>query len=159
MSGPLFVLTVVAALGSAAVGGVFLAFSTFVMKGLGRLPAEQGTAAMRSINVTAVTAPFMLALFGTGLLCLGLGVHAVVAWHGARSAWILAGALTYVIGVIVVTAGYHVPRNDALAAVDPDSEAGRSLWGRYLVEWTRGNHVRTLAGLASAACLVIALTR
>ena len=36
-----FVLTLVAALGCALVGGVFFAFSSFVMKALGRLPAPQ----------------------------------------------------------------------------------------------------------------------
>ncbi len=42
------------ALGSALVAGVFFAFSTFVMKALGRLQPEQGIAAMQSINVTVL---------------------------------------------------------------------------------------------------------
>ena len=42
MSGALTALTVVTTLGCALVGGVFFAFSTFVMKGLGRLTPSQG---------------------------------------------------------------------------------------------------------------------
>jgi uncharacterized membrane protein len=33
------------------VGGIFFAFSAFVMKALDRLPPAQGIAAMQSINV------------------------------------------------------------------------------------------------------------
>ena len=67
MDGFLFVLTLLAALGCGVVAGVFFAFSAFVMKALGHLPAEQGIAAMQAINVAAVTFAFMAALFGTAL--------------------------------------------------------------------------------------------
>src|SRR3546814_1615199 len=62
-----------AAFGAALVGGVFFGFSNFVMAGLGRMPSEQGVAAMNSINVTVINPGFMTALFGTGLLCLIVG--------------------------------------------------------------------------------------
>ena len=48
-------LSLFAALGCAMMSGVFFAFSTFVMKALARLPAEQGVAAMQAINVAAAT--------------------------------------------------------------------------------------------------------
>nr|MBA3281491.1 hypothetical protein [Acidimicrobiia bacterium] len=64
--------TVLAAVGSATVGGVFFAFSTFVMPALGRRPASEATAAMQSINAKAVNPLFMGALFGTGMACVGL---------------------------------------------------------------------------------------
>ncbi|MFF7247954.1 DUF1772 domain-containing protein [Embleya sp. NPDC008237] len=159
MSGPLFILTLVAALGCASMGGVFFGFSSFVMAGLGRLPAAQGAAAMRSINVTAVTAPFMAGLFGTALLCVGLGIAAVVSWGEAYAVYLLVGAVLYLVGTIVLTGGYHVPRNNALAAVEPNSAAEERLWAGYLADWTRANHVRALSGIAAAACLVMALTR
>jgi len=159
MTGPLSTLTFTTAVGCAAVGGIFLAFSTFVMKGLGRLPAAQGAAAMRSVNVTAVTPPFMLVLFATAALCVGLGIRAILTWNTAGSAWILAGALIYLIGVVALTAGYHVPRNDALAAADPNSADGQALWASYLVDWTRVNHLRAAAGLAAAASLIVGATR
>jgi uncharacterized membrane protein len=62
MSGSLTALTFVAALGAALNGGVFFAFSTFVMSGLARLRPADGIAAMQSINVTAVRLPLLLAL-------------------------------------------------------------------------------------------------
>jgi uncharacterized membrane protein len=41
--------------------------------------------------------------------------------------------------------------------VDPESEEGARVWRTYLVEWTRGNHVRTVAALASCGLLAVAL--
>ena len=41
----LFVLTLVTALGCGLVGGIFFAFSSFVMRALTRLPPAQGIAA------------------------------------------------------------------------------------------------------------------
>ena len=38
--------------------------------------------------------------------------------------------------------GYHVPRNNPLAATDPDSADGAACCQRYQGEWTRGNHLR-----------------
>ena len=63
----IFVLTLLAALSCAMMAGVFFAFSTFVMKALARLPAQQGIGAMQAINVAAVTFAFMAALFGTAV--------------------------------------------------------------------------------------------
>ena len=97
------------ALACGLLGGVFYAFSSFVMAGLKRLPAEQGTAAMQSINVTAVRAGLMVPFFGTLILCLAVGVIGVMNWGEAASAWMLAGAFSYAFGTFAMTAGYHVP--------------------------------------------------
>ncbi len=49
------ILTFVAALGCGLVAGVFFAFSTFVMKALGRVPSAAGISVMQSINATVLT--------------------------------------------------------------------------------------------------------
>ena len=85
------ILTVVNAIGSALVAGVFFAFSAFVMAGLGRAPAEAGTAAMQGINVTAPTAPFMIAFLGTGAKTLNCNLNASVLREDARSFAVLDG--------------------------------------------------------------------
>lgn len=58
-------ITVAAALGSGLAGGVFFAFSAFVMPALGAVSKPVGIAAMQSINNRAVKPPLMIALFGT----------------------------------------------------------------------------------------------
>ena len=157
MSSYLFVLTLLAALGCAMMTGVFFAFSAFVMKALARLPAEQGVAAMQAINVAAVTFAFMTALFGTAVACGALAVWALFAWGERFAPYLFAGGALYLIGTILLTIVYHVPRNEALARVEPHSAEAESHWRRYLSGWTAWNHVRAAAALAAAITFTIAL--
>jgi len=153
----LFALTLVAALGCGLIAGVFFAFSSFVMKALARLQPAQGVGAMQAINVAAVTPAFMAALFGTAVVCSILAVWAFFAWDERFAPYLLVGSLLYLVGTIVLTIAYHVPRNDALARVEPHSADAESHWTRYLSGWTAWNHVRAAAALAAAATLTIAL--
>jgi uncharacterized membrane protein len=157
MEGFLFALTLLAALGCGMMAGVFFAFSAFVMKALARLPAEQGVAAMQAINVAAVTPAFMAALFGTAGACAALAVSAFFAWDERFAPYLLVGSALYLVGTILLTIAYHVPRNEALAIVEPHSADAESHWSRYLSGWTAWNHVRATAALAAAATLTIAL--
>jgi len=153
----LFALTLLAALGCGMMAGVFFAFSAFVMKALGRLPAEQGVAAMQAINVAAVTPAFMAALFGTAVVCGALAVSALFAWDGRFAPYLLVGSVLYLVGTILLTIAYHVPRNEALARVEPHCADAESHWTRYLSGWTAWNHVRAAASLVAAAMLTVAL--
>ena len=157
IDGFLFVLTLVTALACGLVAGFFFAFSTTVMKALGRLPAAQGVAAMQSINVVVINPLVMVALFGTALACGVLVVAAFVEWGEPYAVYLLAGGLAYLAGVVLLTGGYHVPRNNALATLDPNDRDAESQWNRYVRTWTAGNHVRTIAPLASATLFTIAL--
>ena len=150
-------LTIIAAIGSGVVGGVFFAFSNFVMAALARLPVPQGIAAMNSINITVITPTFMTALFGTGLLCLVLIAAAIMGWSQSGSYWLLAGAVIYLIGNPIVTMVFNVPLNDALAAVDPASTNGAAVWTSFLRNWVMWNHVRTVTAIVAMACFIFAL--
>jgi uncharacterized membrane protein len=157
MDGLFFALTLAAALGSGLAAGVFFAFSTFVMKGLGRLPEAQGMAAMQAINVAAPSLAFMLALFGTALVSVALVAWGLIELGESFGPYLVGGGALYLLGVIAMTVGYHVPRNDALAAADPAAADGARLWSRYLREWTARNHVRTGTALAAATAFTLAL--
>ena len=150
-------LTIIAAIGSGLVAGVFFAFSNFVMAALARLPVPQGIAAMNSINITVITPTFMTALFGTGLICLVLVAAAFMGWAQSGSYWLLAGAVIYVIGNPIVTMVFNVPLNDALAAVDPASSNGAAVWANHLSQWVMWNHVRTITAIVAMACFIFAL--
>lgn len=151
------VLAFAAALGCGLVAGVFFAFSTFVMPALARLQPAQGIAAMQSINVLAITPWFMGLLFGTALLCLATALLAILGWSDPASAWLIAGSVLYLAGVILVTMMFNVPLNNALAALAPESAEAASLWTRYLTDWTRWNHLRTLSPTGAAGCFILAL--
>jgi uncharacterized membrane protein len=150
-------VTFAAMLGCGLVGGVFFAFSAFVMNALANLAPAQGIAAMQSINRSAIRPTFMIALFGTALTCAAVGVRSVIAWGQPGAAWALAGATLYLAGSIAVTVTVSVPRNDALAAVDPQAGPAAALWTKYVASWTVWNHVRAFAAIGAAALLTIAL--
>lgn len=145
------------ALGCGVIAGVFFAFSSFVMKALGRIPAAQGIAAMQSINVVVLNPLFLSVFLGAAAGCLVLAAAAVSGWHKPGFAYLIAGGALYLVGTFLVTIACNVPRNDALAAVDPASDKGAVLWADYLRSWTYWNHVRTASSLAAAASLILAI--
>ncbi|WP_260432534.1 anthrone oxygenase family protein [Burkholderia sp. Bp9140] len=59
-------------------------------------------------------------------------------------------------GMVAVTMAVNVPLNDALAAADPATADGAAQWARDVLDWTRWNHVRTVASSASACALFVA---
>ncbi len=145
-----------ATLGCALVAGVFFAFSTFVMSALARLQPSQGITAMQSINITAINPLFMLALFGTAAACIFLILSSFLGGRSPNT-YRLLGSLLYLGGTILVTMAFNVPMNNALAAVNPESAEGATLWASYLNNWTLWNHVRTLSSLAAATLFTISI--
>jgi uncharacterized membrane protein len=159
-SSPVVVLAAGAAFGSAVVGGVFFAFSTFVMRGLDRSGAQVAGTAMRGINAQAeVDAPFLMLLFGSALLAVAVGFVAVVRLRESGSGWVLAGAVLAVLPLIV-TVAFSVPLNDQLAALDPATLSAAEwdqLWQDYFRSWMRWNHVRTIAPLLGSVLMAVGL--
>ena len=153
----LFALTFVSALGSGLMAGVFFAFSSFVMKALARLPSTQRIAAMQSINVVVINRWFLGAFLGTAAACVLLIVTSLTLWHETGAAYLLIGGVLYLVGTFLVTVGFNVPRNDALAAINSTDSNAATLWNRYVSSWTAWNHVRTVAALAAAVSLTLAL--
>ncbi len=150
-------LCVVAAIGCGLVAGIFFAFSSFVMAALGRLPSDHGIASMNAINVTVINPGFMLAFFGTGVVCLAAVVGAALRWSAGSATLVVVAAAVYLAGCIGVTMVRNVPLNDALAAVAPGTPEAAALWTRYLGEWTLWNTVRTVAPTISAALFIWAM--
>jgi uncharacterized membrane protein len=139
-----------ALLGSALVGGIFFAFSSFVMKALARVPSAEGITAMQSINVVVLNPSFLGAFIGTAVLSLAAGGLALAGWGRPSASFFLGGAIFYLVGTFLVTALGNVPLNDQLAAVSATDPGARDVWERYLGRWTMWNHVRTAAAMAAA---------
>src|SRR5687768_7110334 len=95
------VLTLLAALGSGLIAGVFFIFSVAIMRALERVPG--GMAAMQSINVVIINPMFLGVFMGTALLCVVLAILSVVRWKQPGAAWMLAGVSLYLVGSIGVT--------------------------------------------------------
>jgi uncharacterized membrane protein len=157
---PVVVLTSLAALASAAAGGMMYVFSTFVMRGLDRTGPVDAITAMRGINAEANSNPaFLLAYFGATILALVVGVMAVVQLNQPGSWWALAGATFGILGAII-TMVFNVPLNNHLDTVDPDGlsvvDAARE-WQAYFSSWTAWNHVRSATSCIGAALMLAGL--
>ncbi len=149
----------VALLGSALIGGVFFAFSSFVMKALARMPCSEGIRAMQSINVAVINPWFLGAFIGTTLISIGFAVLTITSASHATSLLILGGVFCYFAGTFLVTLLGNVPLNDRLAALSAAEPAAEKLWEHYLDQWTMWNHIRTAAALLAALMYVLGLIR
>ena len=146
-----------ALLGSALIGGVFFAFSSFVMKALARVPSSEGIAAMQSINVVVINASFLGAFIGTALLSVAVVVLVLQIGSNPSVIFFIGGATFYLVGTFLVTVFGNVPLNDQLAAVSATDPDEVELWKHYLDRWTMWNHVRTTAAMVAATLYTIGL--
>ena len=157
---PFVILTSLAALATAAAGGMMYVFSTFVMRGLDRTGPVDAITAMRGINAEANGNPaFLLAYFGATILALAVGVIAVVQLNQPGSWWLLIGAVLGILGAII-TMVFNVPLNNQLDTVNPDglstADAARE-WQAYFSTWTAWNHARTITSFLGAVLLLLGL--
>ena len=158
MSTTIFFVIQFAILAYALVGGVFLAFSDFVMRSLDRTSGMGGIEAMQSINREVFRWIFM------GLF---IGLAPVSLFFAGYGGWVLddkLGTLTmlagiiYLVGCFGVTVCFNVPMNEALAGMDVKLETTQAYWlETYLPRWTFWNSVRTAACTVSASLLLFAL--
>jgi len=119
------------AIGCGLLGGLYLAFSTFIMTSLGRIGQVAGISAMNAINVDIVRSLFMPFFLGTTLVSAVLAGLAIFRWGEP-------GALAMMVG-------------------DPSIADAASLWARYLKDWTFWNHVRTIACTGASALFIAAI--
>lgn len=157
MTGAVASVLLLGIIGSGLLGGLFFAFSNFIMRALDRLPPAQAIAAMQAINITVLNPIFFLAFFGTGAISIALALLALFQWPNPAAPIMLAGALAYLIGAILVTLVFNVPLNNRLAKTRPAAEEPRSSWQAYAIAWTRWNHVRTVASLTATAAFSVCL--
>lgn len=147
-------LTFIAIFGSGLIGGVFFIFSNTVMKALGKLPENQGIAAMNSINVTIINRWFFLVFVGTALVCLLEAILLLSGEMGASQIYTLLACGSYLFGCILVTGAINVPLNNKLVSTDPETSSGKAFWSQYLSRWTCWNSVRTFASLSATALFI-----
>ena len=151
------VVGTMALLGSALVGGIFFAFSSFIMKALAAVPSAEGIGAMQLINVVVINPSFLGAFFGTAVLSLVAGGLALAGWGTPSASYLLGGALFYLVGNILVTMFGNVPLNNQLAAVSATDPGAHEVWKHYLDRWVMWNNVRTAAAMVAALLYTLGL--
>jgi uncharacterized membrane protein len=150
-------LLVTATTGAGLVGGIFFAFSNFVMKALAQAPTREGAEAMQRINVTVLNPLFFAVLFGTGVIALIVAVGTPNVWDAPGAVLSRIAAAFYLFGTLGVTIVRNVPLNEKLAVTSLTDATLSSTWTHYLEAWTWWNHVRTIAALLAAALFATAI--
>jgi uncharacterized membrane protein len=145
-------------LGCALMGGLYFAFSAFIMRAL-QESGMAGVSAMNAINRVILRSAFMPLFFGTTLASGALAVIASIHADMPRAIFTIAGGVLYVAGMTGVTMFFNVPLNNALQNVSAESRTGTAIWNDYLRRWTRWNHVRTVSCLGAAALFLVTLLR
>lgn len=157
MSTLIFFLIQLAILAYAFVGGVFLAFSDFVMRSLARTGGAGGVEAMQSINREVFRWIFMGLFIGLAPVSLLIAGYGAWGLDGQPGTLMLFAGIIYFVGCFGVTVLFNVPMNEALAGMDVELETTQAYWKEtYLPRWTFWNTVRTTACAVSAALLLLA---
>ena len=158
MSTAFFFLMQFAILAYALLGGVFLAFSDFIMRSLALTGGHGGVEAMQIINREVFRWVFMTLFIGMAPVSLAIAAYGgIVVGNGPGTLFVLAG-LVYLVGCFGVTVFFNVPMNEALAEMDLTSATASAYWTEtYLPRWTFWNTVRTVASVVSAALLLFGL--
>jgi uncharacterized membrane protein len=97
------VVVTIALLGSALVGGVFFAFSSFVMKALARIGSADGISAMQSIDVVVINRSFLGPFMGSAPNATEFWIHYLqrwTTWNHIRTGAAMIAVLLYTAGLM-----------------------------------------------------------
>lgn len=146
-----------AALGSGIIGGIFFAFSTFIMASFATLSTENGIAAMNAVNRVILRSWFMPVFVGMVVVSAVVVVLAIRQWTPVSGSLVVAGAALYILATFLSTIVFNVPLNDRLAMFQGSEAAAVEVWAAHLKDWTFWNHVRTIASLAASVAFMAAI--
>ena len=138
--------------------GLCFTWTNAVTPGIGKLSDLNYLLAFQQMNRSIINPLFLLVFMGPTLLN-GLAAY----FHKASSApimWLLvAAALLYIIGVIIVTFIGNIPLNEILENTDLSNSNGtaiQSLRERFETKWNNFHLIRTISSTGSLLLLVMA---
>jgi uncharacterized membrane protein len=153
------VATLIAAtLAMGLLAGLFYAFTVSIMPGLARTDGRTFVDTMQQINVAILNPWFSLSFLGAPVLTIvAAALHLRAGWRTALP-WIAAALVLYGVA-FVITAGVHIPLNNALAAAGPPDRIAdlTQVRDRFEASWVRWNIARAVASTAAFGCLTWAL--
>ncbi|WP_306253153.1 DUF1772 domain-containing protein [Parvularcula sp. IMCC14364] len=144
------------ALWSAVIGGVFSAFSEFIMSGLLRAAPSGGIEAMQHINRTVIKTQFVAGILSIALFSVLFALYSLTVFEGAARGTLIFAPVVYLPTVFFMTIFGNVPMNNKLDRLDHTSASAEAYWIKYGRDWTRLNHVRSLGSILTAGLYVIA---
>jgi len=144
------------ALWSAVIGGVFSAFSEFIMAGLLRMAPAGGIEAMQRINRTVIKTQFVAGILLITPLSILFAIYGLMAFDGIARKTLIFAPIVYVPSVFLMTMFGNVPMNNRLERLDHATAEAEAYWIKYGHDWTRLNHVRTIGSILTAGLYIFA---
>lgn len=144
------------ALWSAIIGGVFSAFSEFVMSGLLRTAPIGGIEAMQHINRTVIKTQFVAGILSIALFSVLFALYSLTVLEGTALVTLILAPTVYLPSVFFMTMFGNVPMNNKLDRFDHTTSEAEAYWVQYGRDWTRLNHIRTLGSILTAGLYIIA---
>ncbi|GAB5390244.1 MAG: DUF1772 domain-containing protein [Alphaproteobacteria bacterium] len=144
------------ALWSAIVGGVFSAFSEFIMAALRRSSPAVGIEAMQQINRTVLRTQFVAGIIVIAPASVLLAIYAVIALEGSAIMALMLAPAVYLPTVFLMTIFGNVPMNNKLDRLDAHTEEAATYWSEYNYRWTRLNHLRSIGSIVTAVIYLAA---
>jgi len=137
------------------IGGVYFAFSFFVMQSLKKTSASDAIRTMNTINLVILKSPFMLLFFFSSFIAFILFLENLVLYKLISNEGF--ASLIFLLGMFICTATKNVPLNNKLADFDlNDSTSNPEIeWNDYYKNWIKWNHIRTASCFLSMVLLLI----
>lgn len=146
-----------ATLATALMAGLFYAYACSVSPGLNRLSDTAYLEAMQSINRVIQNPVFFAGFFGAAIL-LPLTTYRQYEQPASLRFWfLLAATVTYLVGVLGITALGNVPLNNALDTFSISSASPQALADQraaFEAPWNRLNLIRTIAAILSMVFVI-----
>lgn len=144
------------ALWAAVVGGVFSAFSEFIMSALLKAEPGSGIEAMQHINRDVIKTQFVAGILSIAVFSSLFALYSLAVFEGAALVTLVLASLVYLPSVFFMTLFGNVPMNNRLENLDHNSTQAHAYWKDYGQKWTRLNHIRSIGSLITAGLYLIA---
>ena len=137
------------------IGGVYFAFSFFVMQSLKKTSASDAIRTMNTINLVILKSPFMILFFFSSFIAFILFWENLILYKFISNKGF--ASIIFLLGMFICTATKNVPLNNKLADFDfNDSSCNPEIeWNNYYKNWIKWNHVRTASCFTSMVLLLI----
>ena len=137
------------------IGGVYFAFSFFVMQSLNKNSSSDAIRTMNTINQVILKSPFMLLFFFSSFVACILFLKNLIFYRLLSNEGF--ASLIFLAGMFLCTATKNVPLNNKLADFDfNESSCNPEIeWNYYYKNWVKWNHIRTASCFLSTVLLLI----
>ncbi|MAI86795.1 MAG: hypothetical protein CMF99_06505 [Candidatus Marinimicrobia bacterium] len=135
------------------IGGVYFAFSFFVMHSFKKINHLEAIRIMNSINSVILKSPFMFLFFFSSFIAAILFLKNLISFKIIYNQ--VLSSLIFLGGMLLCTATKNVPLNKKLANFNDRTSDPEIEWDYYYKNWIKWNHIRTVSCFVAMVLLVI----